>query len=292
MMNEQIQLISLFHQILNEETTLQTPLKGLTLFRIDKSFSRIPYSYQSEIIILAQGEKRVYLGDEVYVYDASNYIVLPVPMPAECEGIVKQGQPILGLRLEMDPIEIGEILLEMSEKKRASKNLPKGIYTSPMTTQMADATIRLLEAIKSAQDINILGPMIKREILYRILQGSKGEVLQSLVQQDIRFFQMAKVIQRIHDGYSDDFQIDKLARDLDMSNSTFYSSFKTITNLTPLQYIKTIRLHKARAFMIRDGFSASSAAYRVGYESPSQFNREYKRLFGLTPAKDVALQRP
>ena len=291
-MDKQNELKSLFNQILQEETTLQTPLKGVTLFRIDKSFSRIPYSYQSEVIILVQGEKRVYLGDDLYVYNASNYIVLPVPMPAECEGIVTDGLPILGLRLEIDPIEVGEIISDMAEREHASKDLPKGIYTSPMNEKMYDVTIRLLEAIQEPQDIKILGPMIKREMLYRILQGSNGEVLQSLARMDMRFFRIAKIIQRIHDTYNDDLSIDQMAHDLDMSSSTFYNCFKAVTNLTPLQYIKTIRLHKARTFMIRDGFSASSAAYRVGYESPSQFNREYKRLFGLPPAKDVTIQRP
>ncbi len=160
-----------------------------------------------------------------------------------------------------------------------------------MNEALYDATIRLLQAIADPQDKKVLAPMIKREIIYRVLQGEKGEILQALAHRNRRFFQIAKVLQKIHESYSNDFDIEKLAKELDMSSSTFHSSFKAVTDTSPLQYIKNVRLHKARTLMIQDGLNANIAAIQVGYESPSQFNREYKRLFGVTPAKDVTILR-
>ncbi|MBP7737778.1 MAG: AraC family transcriptional regulator [Spirochaetes bacterium] len=291
MREKQDTLIALFTDIMPGETLLNTSVKGLSLFRVEESFPRSPYAYNSEIIILGQGEKRVYLGNDVYTYDPSHYLVLPVPLPAECEGKTEPGKPILGLSITIDPIEVGEILLEMEDSRKETRSLPRGIYSAPMNEALYDAAIRLLQAIADTQDNRVLAPMIKREIIYRVLQGEKGEILQALAHRNRRFFQIARVLQKIHESYSNDFDIEKLAKELDMSSSTFHNSFKSVTETSPLQYIKNVRLHMARNFMIQDGLNATIAAQQVGYESPSQFNREYKRLFGVTPAKDVAMLR-
>lgn len=291
MHEKQKKLIELFTGIMPSETFLTTSLKGLCLFRIEHSFPRSPYAYNSEIIILGQGEKQVHLGNDIYTYDSSHYLVLPVPLPAECEGRTVSGKPILGLTITIDPIEIGEILLDMEDSQKETQSLPKGIYDAPMSEALYDATIRLLQTIADPQDKKVLAPMIKREIIYRVLRGEKGEILQALAHSNKRFFQIAKVLQKIHESYSNDFNVEKLAKALDMSSSTFHSSFKTVTGTSPLQYIKNVRLHKARSLMIQDGQNANLAAIQVGYESPSQFNREYKRLFGVTPAKDATILR-
>jgi AraC-like DNA-binding protein len=291
MHEKQKEMVALFAAIIPHETSLATSIKGLSLFRIERSFPRTPYSYNSEIIILAQGEKHTYLGDDTYTYDFSHYLVLPVPLPVECEGRAEPGKPILGLSITIDPMEVGEILLDMEDNPKETQTLPKGIYGAPMNEALYDATIRLLQAFADPRDKKVLAPMIKREIIYRVLQGEKGEILQALALRNRRFFQIAKVLQRIHESCGNDFDIEELAKELDMSSSTFHSSFKAVTNTSPLQYIKNVRLHRARTLMIQDGLNAGVAAIRVGYESPSQFNREYKRLFGVTPAKDVAVFR-
>ena len=282
-------LIAVFNDIMPHKTFHTPTIKGLYLFRIDNSFPRVPISYNSEIIILAQGEKQVYLGNDTYTYDSSRYLVLPVPLPAECEGRVEPGKPILGLTITIDPIEVGEILLDMEEKPKDIQSMPKGIYSAEMNEALIDATIRLLRAIADPLDEKVLAPMIKREIIYRVLQGEKGEILQALVRHDRRFFQIAKVLQKIHESYSVDFNMEELATETGMSYSTFHSSFKAVTDTSPLQYIKNVRLHKARNFMMQDGLNANLAAFQVGYESASQFNREYKRLFGVTPARDATV---
>jgi len=291
MHEKQKKLIALSTAIMPKETVLATSIKGLSLFRIEHSFPRTPYAYNSEIIILAQGEKHVYLGNDVYAYDPAHYLVLPVPLPAECAGKTGANKPILGLTIAIDPIEVGEILLEIEDSRKETRALPRGIYSAPMNEALYDATIRLLQAIADPQDSRVLAPLIKREIIYRVLLGEKGEILQALAHRNKRFFQIAKVLQKIHGSCGDDFAIEKLAAELDMSSSTFHGSFKAVTDTSPLQYIKNVRLHKARTLMIRDGLNANIAALRVGYESPSQFNREYKRLFGVTPAKDATILR-
>lgn len=285
---QQRKMIRLFTDIMSDRQSL-TAIKGLSLFKLEHSFSRCPLSYNSEIIILAQGEKKVYFGNDIYTYDVSRYLVLPVPLPIACEGKTEKGKPILGLSIAIDPVEVGGILRDMHYDKKEISILPKGIYSASMTAVLYDAVIRILQAIIVPQDRTVLAPLIKREIIYRVLQGENGEILQALVQHKRRFFQIAKVLQKIHESYSSTFDIEKLAQELDMSSSTFHSSFKAVTETSPLQYIKDLRLHKARTMMIQDGLNASVAAIKVGYESPSQFNREYKRLFGITPAKDAAV---
>lgn len=284
-------IINLMTRIIGKKKSLPTGIKGVTLFQVENSFKRFPFSYNSEIILLANGKKKVYLGKYIYHYDSSHYLVLPVPIPAECEGKTENGKPILGLSIAIDPIELGELILEMEEYQKESQSLPKGIFTGKMTEELYDATLRLLQTISNSHEQKILAPMIKKEFLYRILTGENGEVLKVLAHRNKRFFQIAKILQKIHQSYSNQFDIEKLAKELDMSSATFHNSFKAVTDTSPLQYIKNIRLHKARNFMIQDGLNTTLAANRVGYESVSQFNREYKRLFGVTPAKDAMKNR-
>jgi AraC-like DNA-binding protein len=291
-MNErQKEIIALFSALVPHESLVVSDIKGLHLFRVEQAFPRAPFSYHSELIILVQGEKRVYLGKEVFCYGPSHYLVLPVPLPTDCEGITEPGKPILGLSIAIDQVEIGELLLDLETGQEEPPSLPKGIYAAPITDALSDALLRLLQALATPLDKKVLAPMIRREILYRVLQGENGEVLRALAYNNRRFFQIARILQKIHVSYSSEFDIEELARELDMSSSTFHSSFKAVTAMSPLQYIKQVRLHKARSLMIHDGQNASIAAMSVGYESPSQFNREYKRLFGVTPARDVGIQR-
>ncbi|MBN1533425.1 MAG: AraC family transcriptional regulator [Spirochaetes bacterium] len=288
MVNTKRKMVELLEQQLPEEGVAATSIDGIKLYRVDRSFTRKPASYNSEIIIIAQGEKRVFLGDDVYTYNPSRYLVLPVPLPAECEAMVSPDGPLLGISVKVDPLTVGEILLELDETRPPAEYLHKGIYTAPMTESIADTALRLLEALSSPDDGRILGPMIMREMIYRVLRGENGEALQALAYRDRRFFQIAKVLNKIHETYHQDHDIKSLAMEAGMSISSFHTSFKAVTDASPLQYIKSVRLHKARELMTQDGVNAYNAALRVGYESPSQFNREYKRFFGITPARDAA----
>ncbi len=284
-------MVELLELHLPDERVVPAPVQGVNLFRTDTSFSRTPLSYDPKIIIMAQGQKRVYLGDEVFMYDPTQYLVLPVPLPLECEAIAPPGKPILGFNITVDPLIVGEILLETNDASHHADSLPKGIYGASLTDDIADAAIRLLRTFTSPGDVHILGPMIVREIIYRVLCGENGEALQALAYRNRRFFQIARVLNEIHKNYNESLDVRTLAMEAGMGVSTFHASFKAVTNTSPLQYIKSVRLHRARVLMNQEGLNAYSAALRVGYDSPSQFSREYKRFYGTTPAKDAVSLR-
>lgn len=281
------ELINLFDKIMPEDDARETSIPGLRIFRISEPVQRKPMSYEPQIIILAQGRKKIFLGEESYLYDPLNYVVLSVPLPLECLVETPDNEPVLGISILVDPVSIGEILLEEESIRKDGLEPPRGIYSAPLQEAMLDATHRLLQALASQRDARILGPMIVREILYRALCEEHGWALQAIALQNRGFFQITRILNRIQKSYNSHMDIKSLARAAGMSPTSFHNSFKHITGSSPLQYIKNIRLHKARELMSREGMNAYSAALRVGYESPSQFNREYKRLFGATPARDA-----
>jgi AraC-like DNA-binding protein len=280
-------MIELLNGLVPEEGVIRDIIEKVDLFRITNSSPRLPQSYDPGIIILAQGQKRIFIGDEVYVYNPLNYLVLSIPLPLECETMASPEKPLLGVKIKTDAKIVGEILLTIDSVQQNIKSIPKSIHSVPLDDRMTDATVRLLETLSSPADSRFLGPMIVREIIYRVLCGEKGDALRALAYRNQRFFQIARTLDKIHKSYGKKLDLNSLALETGMSISAFHASFKAVTNMAPLQYIKNVRLHKARMLMLEEGVNAYSAAFHVGYESPSQFNREYKRLFGLTPGKDT-----
>ncbi|RHX90956.1 AraC family transcriptional regulator [Leptospira stimsonii] len=288
---KRLRLVELLKGLVPEEKILPSVVKGVTLFRIDHSSPRSQKAYEPGIILLAQGQKRVFLGEEIYTYDRMNYLVLSVPLPIECETKASPDEPILGVYITVDPSSIGEILLEMEDIPYDEESLPKGIYSAPMNPILTDATIRLIECLSTPKDGKVIGPMIVKEILYRVISSEQGGALQALAYRNRRFFKIARALHRIHKSYQEALDVKSLAMEAGMSVSTFHTSFKAVTNASPIQYIKNVRLHKAKQLMTQEGINVYNAAFRVGYESPSQFSREYKRFFGITPAKDAGNQQ-
>lgn len=280
-------MIQLLDNLVPEEGVMENVIDKVNLFRITNSSSRTPLNYEPSIIILAQGKKRVFIGDEVITYDPLNYLVLSVPLPLECETFASAEKPMLGLTVKVDPATVGEILLAIDDVHHNGKSVPKGIFSAALDSHLIDATVRLLETLSSPRDSRFLGPAIVREIIYRVLCGEKGDALRALAFRNQHFFQIARILDKIHESYDKKLDLNSLAGEAGMSISSFHSSFKAVTDTSPLQYIKNVKLHKARMLMMEEGSSAYNAAFHVGYESPSQFNREYKRLFGITPGKDA-----
>lgn len=280
-------MIELLDNLVPKEGVTHNVVEKVNLFRITKSSSRTPQCYESSIIILAQGQKRVFLDNEIITYDPLNYLVLSVPLSLECETTASPEKPMLGLQIKVDAATVGEILLSIDDNQHHIKSIPKGIYSEALDDKMTDAVIRLLEALFSPNDRRFLGPKIVKEIIYRVLCSKKGDALRALAFKNKKFFQIARVLNTIHETYSKKLDLNSLALEAGMSISAFHSSFKAVTKSSPLQYIKNVRLHKAKLLMTEEGVNAYNAAYDVGYESPSQFNREYKRLFGLPPGKDT-----
>jgi len=266
-------------------------IRGVQLIRSSQAIPRMPVIYEPSIVIVGQGRKIGYLGDQVYVYDPFNYLVLSVPLPFECETLATHEEPLLAISVEIDPVTVGELLFEMDDDARIGVELPQGICSTTLTNEMIGATVRLLECLESPLDSRILGPQNVREIIYRALYGEQGMSLRALAVRHSRFSQIARVLRRIHAEYDKELDINSLAGEANMSVSTFHHNFKSVTLASPLQYLKSIRLHKARQLMVQEGLNVGVAAGKVGYESASQFSREYKRYFGASPADEAAKLR-
>ena len=263
-----------------------SPLPGVEYMRAVVSTPRHPIVYTPRIVVIAQGHKRVWLGDKEFVYDPDHLLVLSVPMPFECQTTASEEEPLLGLAIGVDPMLVGELLLEMGDT--ANKEPSSYVSSTVINADVMDAAVRLAEVLTSPADSRILGHQIVRETVYRVLTGEQGDVLKLLTAQPNRHGQIARVLRRIHANYATDLDVGSLAREANMGISTFHHAFRDATASSPLQYLKSIRLHRARALLVTEGVNAQDAARRVGYVSASQFSREYRRMFGCSPASDRA----
>ncbi|MBN2132987.1 MAG: AraC family transcriptional regulator [Sedimentisphaerales bacterium] len=285
-------LVALLGALATREGPNPTSLSGVKLYRISQPQPRQTAVYEPWIIIVARGSKRVYFGGDVYVYDADNYFVTAVPMPAECEiPRASAANPYLSLTISVDPAMIGELLLEMDGESPGPEPVPRGLYAGRLTRPMRDAALRLLDCLESPTDSRVLGPQCVREIVYRVLQAKGGEALRALAARDTHFGRISRVLDHLHRNYAKAIDVETLARQARMSPSVFYQKFKAVTAVSPLQYVKNVRLGKARLLMVQDGYTASAAAFAVGYESAPQFSREYKRQFGVSPSQDAKMMR-
>jgi AraC-like DNA-binding protein len=280
-------LASLLNELAVDEGTHRTLVEGVEVTRRSCSSPRTPVVYQPNIVVVGQGRKRGYLGDKVYQYDPFNYLVLSVPLPAECEWEASPEEPLLLVAINVDPTMLGEMLLEMDEPLPPVGPTPRGISTTPMGEELGGSVIRLLECLKSPLDSHMLGRQTVREIAYRVLRGEQGGALRALASRDDHFTRVARVLKYIHADFARPLSAEEMARRAGMSVSAFHHNFKLVTASSPLQYLKRIRLDQARRLMAHDGYNASTAARAVGYESPSQFSREFKRLFGVTPVEEA-----
>ncbi len=284
-------LASLLNEVAKEEELQPTLIHGVQVYRRSQPLARTPTVYHPHIIIVGQGQKRAYLGDKVYTYDTFNYLVSSVPMPAECEADASPDEPVLCLAIDVEPTMLGEMLLEMGEPLDPVGPMPRGLSTTPMSDDLMGAVIRLLECLKSPLDSRMLGRQIVREIVYRVLGGEQGGSLRALASRDDHFARIARVLRLIHNDYAKPLSAEEMAKRAGMSMSAFHHNFKLVTASSPLQYLKRVRLDQARRLMTHDGYNAGTAARAVGYESPSQFSREFKRLFGATPVAETEQSR-
>jgi AraC-like DNA-binding protein len=284
-------IATLLGELATRDGLQHTPVEGVKVARATKPVPRSPVVYEPKILILGQGRKRAFLGGEVYQYDPFNYVVLSVPLPAESETEASPEEPALLLSVDVEPTMLGEMLLEMDEPPTPVNSTPRGISSSPMNEELAGAVVRLLECLKNPTESRILGRQTVREIVFRVLQGEQGGSLRALASRDDHFARIARVLRLLHADYANPLSVEELARKAGMSMTAFHLYFKLVTASSPLQYLKRIRLDHARRLMAHDGHNASTAARAVGYESPSQFSREFKRLFGVTPVEEVEQTR-
>ncbi len=264
-------------------------LPGVRFMRSIRKVPRSPIAYEPSIVIVGQGRKHGHLGGQSFTYDPANYLVLSVPLPFECETEGTPEEPMLGISIGVTPAIIAELLMQMESLPPAIQ--PASIHASPLDPDLSDATVRLLETLDSAERARILGPQIVREIIYRVLRDEESGTLRALGAPHTHFGQISRALNRIHSEYAAALDMATLASEAGMSVSTFHSHFKAVTTSSPLQYLKNIRLHKARMLMVHEGTTAAVAAREVGYESASQFSREFKRYFGGGPAAEASRLR-
>lgn len=274
---------------LTEKGELQTTaVPGLSLFRREEPTEPITGMYEPSVCLVAQGAKRVMLGDDTFVYDAHHYLITSVNLPTVVQIIeASPERPYLGLRLKFDLREITQMMVDSNLPKPRTQQSSRGMATGEVTLPLLSAMQRLIDLLADQQDIPILAPIIQREIVYRLLVGDQGERLRQIASAGSQSNQIARAIDWLKSNFTEPLSIDDLAAKSSMSTSTFHHHFRSMTALSPLQFQKQLRLQEARRLMLTERMDAANAAFQVGYESPSQFNREYSRQFGAPPLRDI-----
>jgi len=269
----------------------ETGFEGVRFFKSSQHIPRRPLVYEPGICIIVQGHKVGFLGGEVFHYDADNYLVTSVTMPFECETFASPEEPLLGIYIDVNFEDlhnlIGKVRVHDPVVGHDQNSLHRGIGPALLDGVMKDAVYRLVRCLQSEVEKQILGPGVVKEILYRALSGSQAPVLYSLANQNGNFAQISRALKIMQSNFAEKFDVEHLASVANMSSSTFHKAFKEVTSESPLQYLKKLRLNRARYLMIQESTKAYIAAYEVGYESPSQFSREFKRYFGLSPAESL-----
>jgi AraC-like DNA-binding protein len=284
-------MASIISRLAPEEGFTPTALDGVQLTRVNSSLTRMPVLYEPSICIVCQGRKRGYLGGETYVYDAQQFLVLSVPLPFEVETEATPHKPFLGIAIRIDLAVAAELLLALDESGGVAEVDPEGICAAPLGEELGDAALRLLKVLGAPMEARLLGPAIVREIYFRVLTSERGGAIRAALTHQSQFGKIAKALRRIHADYDGDLDVGRLAQEAGMSVPAFHVHFKSVTQTSPIQYVKATRLHKARLLMVQERLNAAQACTRVGYESASQFSREFKRFFGRTPQAEAAFMR-
>ena len=268
-------------------------LPGLTLYRRDGPTEPASMLYESSVGFVVQGRKRVVLGSDAYEYDAARFVLTAVDLPTISQVLeADPGQPCLSMMLKLDLAMVQAIGGEIDlQGIAAPSNAESGMTFGHMTTELLDAFVRLCALADKPGDIAIMAPLVRREIAYRLLMGPSGGHLRRLARQDPQRDKILTAIAWLREHYAEAIRIGDLAEMAAMGVSTLHHHFGAITHMSPLQYQKHIRLHEARRLLLTEGLDATSAAYRVGYESVTQFSREYRRLFGNPPIRDISMLR-
>lgn len=290
-LSRQSEMVAMIRQLAPHEGHTRTLLDGVRLMRADGPLGRTPVLYEPSIIIVCQGHKRGYLADRIYHYDPLHYLVLSVPLPFSSETDASPEEPLLAVSVRLDMTAVADLVMAVDQHDSTASGTPVGIVSTPLDETLADTTVRLLRALCSSLESQVLGPGIVRELSFRVLLGEQGGAIRAALACHGNFGRIARTLRRIHSDYAQSLDVASLAREAGLSVPAFHVHFRAVTATSPIQYIKSVRLHQARLMMIRDNMTAAGAAVRVGYESASQFNREFKRLFGRSPGEEARKMR-
>jgi AraC-like DNA-binding protein len=271
---------------------LVTAIPGLSLYRQDEPTQPTSIVFEPSICMIARGTKRALLGDDTYVYDPRHFLITAVDLPTVVQIIkASREKPFLGLMLKLDQREISQLMADSNLPLPRAQESSRGMATGEVTFPLLTAFQRLIDLLDEPKDIPILAPIIQREILYRLLVSDQGVRLRQMVSARSPSHQIAQAIEWLKSNFTQPLRIDDLAARVHMSTSAFHHHFRRLTARSPLQFQKWLRLNEARRLMLTENFNAATAAFRVGYESPSQFSREYRRFFDEPPFRDITSLR-
>lgn len=264
------------------------PLPGLHLSRASRPRERIPSVVEPSLCVIAQGRKEVLMGNSRYQYDPYHYLLTTVQLPRVSQILeASPAQPYLSFRLELPPVLVGTVMVETGHIAAPEEADVSAIDVSPLNGDLLDAIVRLVRLVDCPMEAKALMPLVTREIIYRLLVGDQGNRLRHTAILGGYTPTIAKAVERLRQDFDQPLRIEQIAHELGMSVSGFHHHFKAVTAMSPLQFQKRLRLQEARRLMLGEDLDAASAAYRVGYQDASHFNREYKSLFGVPPMRDI-----
>lgn len=272
---------------------------GVTLHRTDSPIRCEPTLCEPSLCFILQGSSSLQFGDREIHYDSLTYLASNIHVPVVWQALdATPDHPYLAVKIKLNAQEVTDLLLESGQKmpqrqseERECSEIFCGLSMAKMDTDMLMAVIRLLSVMTTPDHIPVLAPLARREIIYRALMGEIGPRIRKFATEDSQAHRITRVINALKDRFDQPLRIGELANEANMSESTLFHTFKKITRMSPLQFQKKLRLQEARRLMMMDGLEAAVASYRVGYESPSQFSREYSRMFGASPKADVGRLR-
>ncbi len=273
-------------------TDLRTPIDGLLMSKVTSASTAPEYSLTEPlVVVMAQGGKRLLLGEQLYEYRAGQCLVVTADLPVTGHYIdISDGAPSLAMALVLRPAVVAELVLQ-APAGRTSRAGHSAMSTGEASPELLDAVARLLRLLDRLADAPVLAPMIEREIIWTLLTGPQGDTIRQIGLADSDLSHVSRAIGWIRDNYAEPMRIDDLARLSGMSASAFHRHFRAVTAMSPLQFQKRIRLQEARALLVARPGDVAGIGHLVGYDSPSQFNREYRRLFGTPPGQDAARLR-
>ena len=281
-------LLDLAMKYCSREGSHPTALPALKVVRRDRTSDAVPGRYAALVCLVLQGEKKVWSGRKVFRYNPDNYLVSCVDVPAIFQVTKASPEhPYVGLTLELQPSVVYEILHDSTLMEIREEDSAGGFYVEKVTAELADAFARLMKSLEDKDELRVLSPSIVREIHYRLMHSRFGSKIRQLGVVGSKMQRIGKVVDHLQREYAGALKVADLARMANMSPSAFHLHFRQVTNMSPLQYQKHIRLQEARRILSVETADAASVAFKVGYESPSQFSREYRRLFGQPPIRDM-----
>lgn len=288
MTSRRVELVRIVERFAPDFGVHPTAIQPLHLIRSDQPTQTIHTVHKPGLCIIVQGAKEVQLAEECYRYDPLHYLVVSVTLPLAGKVIeASSDKPYLCLRLDLDPCEIAQLVSDASPIGVPDRPAERGLFLDQIDPSILDTMLRLLRLLESPDDIPMLAPMAIKEVYYRLLKGKHGHRLYEVAFGDSQAQRVARAIDWLNNHFCEPLSIDALAKHVNLSTSAFHHRFKAVTAMSPLQYQKQLRLNEAHRLMMSEGLDVTSTCYRVGYESPSQFSREYSRFFGVSPAKHI-----